>query len=38
MVWQMQMAREAGTVPLTRDYIYERGGGPRAVVSSASAA
>jgi cyclopropane-fatty-acyl-phospholipid synthase len=38
MVWQMQMAREVGTVPLTRDYIYERGGRPRAVVSSASAA
>jgi cyclopropane-fatty-acyl-phospholipid synthase len=24
MVWQMQMAREVDTVPLTRDYVYER--------------
>jgi len=38
MVWQMQMAREVDTVPLTRDYIYERGGEPRAIVNSASAA
>ena len=38
MVWQMQMAREVDTVPLTRDYIYERGSEPRAMMSNASAA
>ncbi|MEJ0069992.1 MAG: cyclopropane-fatty-acyl-phospholipid synthase family protein [Pseudomonadota bacterium] len=38
MVWQMQMAREVGSVPLTRDYIYERSAEALSVVSKASAA
>jgi cyclopropane-fatty-acyl-phospholipid synthase len=38
MVWQMQMTREVDTVPLTRDYIYERSAEALAVVSNASAA
>ena len=24
MVWQMQMARRVDTVPLTRDYMFDR--------------
>jgi cyclopropane-fatty-acyl-phospholipid synthase len=38
MVWQMQMAREVATAPLTRDYIYEHSAETLAVVSKASAA
>jgi cyclopropane-fatty-acyl-phospholipid synthase len=38
MVWQMQMSREVDTVPLTRDYIYERSPETLAVVNNASAA
>ncbi|MBI3513741.1 MAG: class I SAM-dependent methyltransferase [Proteobacteria bacterium] len=38
MVWQMQMAREVGVVPLTRDYVYERDDAALDVVSTASAA
>src|SRR5262249_28301287 len=38
MVWQMQLARDVGTVPLTRDYIYERTDTKLGVVRPASAA
>jgi cyclopropane-fatty-acyl-phospholipid synthase len=38
MVWQMQMAREVGTLPLTRDYVYEPAVESLAVVGKASAA
>jgi cyclopropane-fatty-acyl-phospholipid synthase len=38
MVWQMQMAREVGTLPLTRDYIYEAEAEQLSVVGEASAA
>ena len=36
MVWQMQMARAVDTVPLTRDYMYERESDALAVVGTAA--
>ncbi|HUA52659.1 MAG TPA: cyclopropane-fatty-acyl-phospholipid synthase family protein [Candidatus Sulfotelmatobacter sp.] len=36
MVWQMQMARAVDTVPLTRDYMYERESEALAVVGTAA--